>query len=141
MRISLNITKQRGNQISALIQSFQSGQVEKAYEASLNSSGSAMQEQERWLESLEAKIKQLEAAFQSLSMTVLDSDFLKTLADGTTSVVNGLDTIIDRFGVLTPLVAGGGIAAFIKNFDWPWNKGYLKLPRFLRWSTMWEELS
>lgn len=119
--------RQRGNQISALIQSFQSGQVEKAYEASLNSSGSAMQEQERWLESLEAKIKQLEAAFQSLSMTVLDSDFLKTLADGTTSVVNGLDTIIDRFGVLTPLVAGGGIAAFIKNFDWPWNKGYLKI--------------
>lgn len=47
--------KQRGNQISALIQAFQSGQIEKAYEASVNSAGSAMQEQERWMESLEAK--------------------------------------------------------------------------------------
>ena len=53
--------KQRGNQISALIQAFQSGQIEKAYEASVNSAGSAMQEQERWMESLEAKTQQLES--------------------------------------------------------------------------------
>lgn len=116
--------KQRGNQVSALIKAFQSGQVEKAYAASLNAAGSAMQEQERWMNSLEAKVQQLEAAFQSLSSTVLDSDFLKVLAEGTTSVVNSLDSIIDRFGLLTPLLAGGGIAAFIKNFDWPCNKGY-----------------
>lgn len=119
--------KQRGNQIAALIQAFQSGQIEKAYEASVHSAGSAMQEQERWLNSLEAKVKQLEAAFQSLSSTVLDSDFLKALADGTTLVVNDLDTIIDRFGVLTPLVTGGAITAFIKNFDWLCNKSYLKI--------------
>lgn len=119
--------KQRGNQISALIQSFQSGQVEKAYAASLNSAGSAMQEQERWLESLQAKLQQLDAAFQSLSMTILDSDFLKTLTDSGIAFVNILNTIIDKAGILTPLLSGGAIAAFIKNFDWPCNKGCLKI--------------
>lgn len=46
--------KQRGNQVAALIQSFQSGQVDKALQASINSEGSAQQEQARWMESLEA---------------------------------------------------------------------------------------
>lgn len=46
--------KQRGNQGAALIQAFQSGQIEKAYKTAMNSAGSAMQEQERWMQSLEA---------------------------------------------------------------------------------------
>lgn len=119
--------KQRGNQISALIQAFQSGQIEKAYEASVNSAGSAMQEQERWMESLEAKTQQFEAAYQSLSTTVLDSDFLKVLADSGITLTNVLDTVIGKIGIIPTIASGGGIAAFIKNFDWPWNKGYLKI--------------
>lgn len=53
-----------------------------------------MQEQARWLDSLEAKTQQLEAAFQSLSNTVLGSDVLKVLADGGIGVINTLDSII-----------------------------------------------
>lgn len=103
--------KQRGNQIAALIQSFQSGQVEKAFEASKNAAGSAMQEQERWLESLEAKTAQFEAAFQSLSSTVLDSDLLKWFVDFGTNTISTLDTIIDKFGTLNTMTTiGGGIA-------------------------------
>lgn len=119
--------KQRGNQISALIQAFQSGQIEKAYEASVNSDGSAMQEQERWMESLEAKTQQLEAAFQSLSSTVFDSDFLKVLVDSGITLTNVLDTVIDKIGVIPTLITGGSITAFIKNFDWLCNKSYLKI--------------
>lgn len=119
--------KQRGNQISALIQAFQSGQIEKAYEASINSAGSAMQEQERWMESLEAKTQQLEAAFQSLSSTVFDSDFLKVLVDSGITLTNVLDTVIDKIGVIPTLITGGSITAFIKNFDWLCNKSYLKI--------------
>ena len=48
--------KQRGNQGAALIQAFQSGQIEKAYKSAINSAGSAMAEQSRWAESLEADI-------------------------------------------------------------------------------------
>lgn len=56
--------KQRGNQIAALIQSFQSGQAQKAYVDAINSSGSAMQEQERWMESLEADFASLHRNMQ-----------------------------------------------------------------------------
>lgn len=103
--------KQRGNQGAALIQAFQSGQIQKALDATLNAAGSAMQEQERWLESLEAKTAQFEAAFQSLSSTVLDSDLLKWFVDFGTNTISTLDTIIDKFGTLNTMTTiGGGIA-------------------------------
>ena len=96
--------KQRGNQIAALIQSFQSGQAEKAYADAVNSEGSAMQEQERWLESIEAKTQQFEASWQSLSNTFLDSDIVKDFVDFGTGAVNILESIIDKVGGLTPLL-------------------------------------
>ena len=47
--------KMRGNQGAAMIQAFKSGQIEKAFEAAKNSVGSAMAEQEKWMESLEGQ--------------------------------------------------------------------------------------
>jgi len=46
--------KNRANQGVAILQAFQSGQIQKAYEASKNAAGSAQEEQERWMQSLEA---------------------------------------------------------------------------------------
>lgn len=114
--------KQRGNQGAALIQAFQSGQIQKALEATLNAEGSAMQEQERWLESLEAKIQQFEAAFQSLSSTILDSGLLKWFVDFGTGTVKVLDTIVDKLGSLGTILTGVGIFGISKNVD------YLKTP-------------
>lgn len=85
--------KQRGNQGAALIQAFQSGQIQSALEATLNAEGSAMEEQSRWLDSLEAKTQQFEAAFQSLSNTVIDSDLLKNIVDFGTKSVSSLEGI------------------------------------------------
>lgn len=116
MRISSNITKQRGNQVMALLQSFQSGQVGKALQESINSAGSAQQEQDRWMESLDAKTKQFEASFQSLSLTVLNSDFLKFLVDSSTALSSGLDGVIKNFGVLSTVLTGAGITSFVKNY-------------------------
>ncbi len=103
--------KQGGNQGAALIQAFQSGEIQKALEATMNAEGSAMEAQERWLESLEAKTQQFEAAFQSLSSTVLDGDLLKWFVDFGTGTVQVLDNIIDKFGALNTIsTIGGGIA-------------------------------
>ena len=106
--------KQRGNQIAALIQSFQSGQAEKAYADAVNSEGSAMQEQERWLESIEAKTQQFEASWQSLSKTFLDSDIVKDFVDFGTGAVNILESIIDKVGGLNAVIGGAGLFAGIK---------------------------
>ena len=98
--------KQDAGNVSALLKAFQKGQVQQAYGDALNSDGYAMQEQARWLDSLEAKTQQLEAAFQSLSNTVLGSDVLKVLADGGVGVINTLDSIIDKLGLLGTLSVG-----------------------------------
>ena len=111
--------KQRGNQIAALIQSFQSGQAQKAYADAVDSSGSAMREQERWLESLEAKTKQFEASWESLSNTFLKSGFLKGLVDIGTVGVNALEGLIKTFGSLGTIGIGAGLLAGFKNFGRP----------------------
>lgn len=109
--------KMRGNQGQALIQAFQSGQIEKAYETAVNSSGSAAAEQAKWMESLQAKIAQFQAAWQELSQTVLSSDFLKGLVDSGTTLLEILNAIVDKVGIFKTLFIGGGITAFVKNLD------------------------
>lgn len=108
--------KQRGNSVAALIQSFQSGQVQKALEASINSTGSAYEEQEKWLESIEAKLGQNQAAFQSLSNTVLNSGLIKFFVDLGTGVTNFTNEFIKFTGGFGALGASAGIATFIKNY-------------------------
>lgn len=103
--------KQRGNQVSALIQSFQSGQVQKALDASLNSAGSANAEQEKWINSIQAKLLQLEASFQSLATTLIDSDLIKGFVDFGTALTNGANSIVKFLTPLGTLAAGIGALA------------------------------
>lgn len=98
--------KQRGNQGAALIQAFQSGQVQKALEASRNAMGSAQAEQDKWMESLQAKIQQMQAVWQDFSVSFMDSDFVKGAVSGLTDVLELLDSIVDNFGA-APIAAGG----------------------------------
>lgn len=98
--------KQRGNAGAALIQAFQNGQIEKAYQSATESMGSAYAEQEKWMDSLEAKTKQFEAAWQELSVTIMDSDFLKGLVDSGTTLLSVLSKIIDNVGVLNTALIG-----------------------------------
>lgn len=108
--------KQRANQGAALIQAFQSGQIQKALETAQNSEGSALEEQSKWMDSIEAKLQKLQAAFQKLSTTTVNSDFLKGIVDTGTEALNILSQLVDKFGVFATLGAGAGIVALIKNF-------------------------
>lgn len=106
--------KMRGNQGAAMIQAFKSGQIEKAFEAAKNSAGSAMAEQEKWMESLEARIGKLTAAWQSFSESFLKSDFLKLLIDGVTGLLDILEKSVDQFGSIPTVITGivAGLSAF-----------------------------
>lgn len=116
MRIFSNETKQRGNSISALIQSFQSGQAQKALNAAQNSDGSAEKEEERYLNSIEGKSQQVKASWQTLSQDLLSSDSMKGLLDGVNKFIESLDTVIEKFGLLKSLIAGISLAVFVKDF-------------------------
>ena len=86
--------KQRGNQGAALIQAFQSGQIQKALDATMNADGSAIQEQERWMDSIDAKIQQLDASFQTFANHVLDSNILKGILDFGNGFLKVMDSSI-----------------------------------------------
>ena len=98
--------KMRSNQGAAMIQAFKSGQIEKAYKAALNSEGSAYAEQSKYAESLEYRIGKISASWQSLSETIMNSDFLKGGMDLLIGFMNGLEGILDQFGTLPTLLAG-----------------------------------
>lgn len=107
--------KQRGNQGAALIQAFQSGQIEKAYQSALKSSGSAMAEQEKWSESLQAHLGELKATWQEVSQTFLDSEFLKNAVDVATTLLERLvdigelldgDGFFGSFGLFPTVITG-----------------------------------
>ena len=113
--------KNRGNQIAALLQAFQSGQVEKAYQASTHSDGSAQKEQERWLNSIEAKTQQFKAQFQDFSNSLVSSNFIKGIVDGGTQLLNILTTLIDKLGTIQTLIVGitafKGIKSLVNSFS------------------------
>lgn len=125
--LELMFGKQRANQGAAVISAFQSGQIQKALNDAMTSEGSAFEEQSKWLDSIEAKMGQNQAAFQSLSSTVISSDLIKFFVDLGTGVINATDNVIKFVGSFETLAAGAGIAAFVKNFDWFCNKNYLKI--------------
>ena len=88
--------KRQGNIISAVMENFDIAQ--DALNSSLESAGSAMQEYNTYLEGIEAKTNQFKAAFEALSTTVIESDFLKRIIEFGTNAITVLDKIIQSFG-------------------------------------------
>lgn len=90
---------------------------------SANSSGQALEKFSSYQDSLTGKLEGFENSFQNISSSVLDSDFLKSGLDMGSGFLDFLDSIIDKIGILTPLLAGAGlgvgISKFVKNFDQP----------------------
>lgn len=106
--------KHQGNVMSSLMTNFDVAR--KALETSLNSEGSAMQEHEKWMDSLEAKTNALQAAFQNLSQDTLNSNFLKGGVTALTELVNIIDTLIKTIGAFPTAALIGGAVALIFNF-------------------------
>ena len=84
--------------------------IQKLTQAATTSSGTAIKNQAIFDETYTAKINQFEAAVDSLQMTMVDSDFTKSLISGLTNVLDLVTQIIDKFGALgTTLVGFVGI--------------------------------
>ena len=105
--------KNRSNIAASIFQSPET--LKKAYEQSkFDSEGSAQNELDKYLESLEAKIQQFKNALQELAATAIDSGFLGGLIDFGTGFVKVLDAIIERFGTIQTLFAAFYGFSFLK---------------------------
>ena len=98
------ISGKRGGQgTSALLNNF--SVAEDAMKQALNSSGSAMCENETYMQSLQAKLNQLDSAFQKFSTDLMKSDIPKFFVDLATVFVDGADSAIKFAGALPTLTA------------------------------------
>ena len=115
--------KRNANAVSAILNNFDV--AESSLEAAAHSAGTAWEENSVWLDSIQARLAQLDASFQALSQDVLSSDLVKGGISFLTSIVKLLDKIINLTGALP---AGLGIAAFAGQLGKPKMTGFMIVP-------------
>ena len=91
--------------------------VEDAVKSASNAMGSADEENQKYIESIEGRMASLESSFQKFSQATVSSDTIKDVVSFGTTLLDVLTQIVDKMGVLTPLFGAAGIGAFIKNLD------------------------
>lgn len=103
--------KRNSNVVSALLENF--SVAEEALQTSLNAEGSALAENEKYLDSVQGKIDVMKASFETLSSDFISSDFLKFFVEGATGALNFLDAVVELTdslgGMKTILTAVVGI--------------------------------
>lgn len=108
--------KRNANVVSSMLENF--NVTEDVVKTAANSAGSALKENEKYLDSINGKIAEFKATFEELSMNFIDSDFVKQvieLGTGLLNVLNVLAKVIDKVGGLnTVLYVTVGILATIK---------------------------
>lgn len=108
--------KRNANVVSSMLENF--NVAEDVVKTAANSAGSALKENEKYLDSINGKIAEFKATFEELSMNFIDSDFVKQVIEfgtGLLNVLNALAKVIDKVGGLnTVLFVTVGILATIK---------------------------
>lgn len=89
--------------------------VEKAINSATNATGSAEKENAIFMDSIQGKVNEFESSWQRLSNTAVDNDLIKGIVSLGTVGVNSLETLISKFGALSTVAGGAGIASLVKS--------------------------
>lgn len=90
----------------------------KYIEESTTSSGFALEKFSAYQDSLSGAIEGFKNSFQTLSNTVVGSDFLKGIVNAGTTTLNILDSIIERLGTIPSLLGAFGIFQGFQGGGW-----------------------
>ncbi len=115
--------KRNANGVAAILNGFDV--AESTMKSAANSDNVAWEENEKYLDSIQGRLAQLDASFQVLSQDVLSSDLIKGGVSFLTSIVKLLDKIVNLTGALP---AGLGIAAFAGQLGEPKMTGFMIVP-------------
>lgn len=110
--------KQNSSIIAGLLNS---SALTDAYEVASSAMGTLQKDNETYISSIQAKLNQLQASFQSLSTHILDSDLVKNIVDLGTKIIDVLDAITQKAGSLTTIVGGYSL---IKSLGGPKMTGF-----------------
>ena len=100
------------NVFSSLVLQFQ--EAEDAMKAMGDSAGALSDAYSIYLDSIQAHVQQLKAAWEQLSTKVVNSEFAKNLVDSITNIINFLSNTIDKIGALNTVLVALGSVAFIQ---------------------------
>ena len=92
--------KRNSSVVAAILQNPE--ELKAVFEDANNAQGSALKENEKYLDSIQGKIDQFNNAVQTLWSNTLDSDFIKLIVEIGTEIVK----LIDKMGSLNFVVAG-----------------------------------
>lgn len=104
--------KMQGNATAAILNNFKV--AEDSLKSAVNSFGSATEENERYLDSIAGKTAQLQAAFEQLSNTLLNSDVIKFFLDLGIGATDAANALVELTGVLPILATGLSSAGLLK---------------------------
>lgn len=96
--------KRNSNITAALLEGFDV--AEKSLATSMDSAGSALEENEKYLDSINGKVAQLEATFQDLSQNVIDSETVKGFVDLGNGALKLVNFLAEIKALLPAIVAG-----------------------------------
>lgn len=100
--------KNRSNVAAAILNNYDL--LEKVKKDSEQSENAASEENQKYLESTEAKIAQLQTQLQELATVTINSDMFKGVIDTATAFLNIVTQILDKLPLLSTAI--GGLAGF-----------------------------
>lgn len=108
--------------------------VQKAYELAMNSAGSAAKENERYMESLEAKVSALKSTFQDFANNVITKEFLSKLLELAKTFLDFVNTPFGQASTRVVLLTTGLTALYnvVKYFGAPFFAPLLNLVKALK---------
>ncbi len=100
--------KRQGNILASIIENFDI--VEDVIQKSMDAEGSAIEENEKYLDSIDGKTKQFTNSLQTMWMNAIDSEVVKGFVDFGTTLIRIFDQINQNnpLGILGSLVIVGG---------------------------------
>lgn len=122
--------KQRGNTITALLTNM--SQADKIVNDSIGSAGSAMSEYEKYLNSIQGRVQGFQTSIKNLSATLINGDLVKFGITSGTQIIDVLDNLISKFGVLETLIPTVMAGLSFKNVG----KQLLKMPTYAQPQTI-----
>ena len=124
--------KRNSNAVSAILNNF--SVAESAMESAANSANVAWAENEKYLDSIQGRLAQLDASFQSLSTHILDSGIVKYTVSFLTTIVKITDNITKLSGALPPIAAAvsGILSVMQANGKLQDGAGKANMPTYVR---------
>ena len=105
--------KNRASTVAGLIENYET--IDKVIEAASNADNSALDENQKIIESIDGRIQQLSNRVQEFWYNLVDDSVVKSAVSALTTIVEGGTKLIDTFGTLPTLLTAIGTGLSFKN--------------------------